>query len=63
MSADFVDLDESDTEALLAELTEAAYRVALQQGIKGPFLDLELQLWRELRRVLARQAEALSCPV
>jgi hypothetical protein len=53
-------LSEADTlsEELLAELTDAAYRVALQyglNGLRGPFLDLELTLWRELRGVFHRR--------
>ncbi len=43
------------SEDLLARLTTAAYRVALRHGIKGPFLDVELDLWRELRGVLDRE--------
>jgi hypothetical protein len=39
---------------LLAELTDAAYRVTLQHGIRGAFLDVELDLWRALRWVLER---------
>jgi hypothetical protein len=44
----------SIVEHLLAELAEAAYGVALRHGIKGPFLDVELDLWHELRAVLDR---------
>jgi hypothetical protein len=40
------------SEELLAVLTAVAYRVALRHGIKGPFIDLELDLWHELRGVL-----------
>ena len=40
-------------EGLLAELAAAAYGVALRHGLKGPFIDVELELWRELRAVLA----------
>jgi len=47
----------SGTEDLLAELAAAAYRVALHHGIKGPFIDVELDLWRELRVVLDQQEE------
>jgi hypothetical protein len=47
-----------NAEGLLAELTEAAYRVALRHGLKGPFVDVELDLWRELRRVLGDRGEA-----
>ena len=35
-------------EAFAAELTLAAYRVALQAGTQGTWLDLELGLWRAL---------------
>ncbi|HTU20500.1 MAG TPA: hypothetical protein VMG10_20720 [Gemmataceae bacterium] len=45
------------TEDLLAELTQVAYGVVLRHGIKGPFIDVELELWRELRRVLNRREE------
>lgn len=48
----------SIVEHLLAELAEAAYGVALRHGIKGPFIDVELDLWRELRAVLDRYEEA-----
>jgi hypothetical protein len=47
----------SIAEELLAELAEAAYGVALRHGIKGPFIDVELDLWRELRAVLDRHEE------
>jgi hypothetical protein len=42
-------------EELLAELTDAAYRAALRQGLQGAFVDVELALWRELRLVLKKQ--------
>jgi hypothetical protein len=42
----------SSTDALVAELASAAYRVALRHGIRGAFIDVELDLWRELRRTL-----------
>jgi hypothetical protein len=44
-------------EELLAELAAVAYGVALRHGIKGPFIDVELDLWRELRVVLDRHEE------
>jgi hypothetical protein len=49
-----------DPERLLAELTEAAYHVALRHGVRGPFLDMELDLWRELRRVLSERQETTT---
>lgn len=45
------------SEELLAELAAAAYDVALRHGIKGPFIDVELDLWRKLRDVLDRHEE------
>ena len=47
-----VDQTETLAEGFLAELTDAAYRVALRHGIKGTFVDLELDLWQALRQVL-----------
>jgi hypothetical protein len=35
-------------ETLVAQLTLAAYRVALQTRMEGTWLDLELDLWRAL---------------
>ena len=41
------------SEEVLAELTSAAYHVVLRHGgVRSPFIDVELDLWRELRRVL-----------
>jgi hypothetical protein len=42
-------------EELLARLTAAAYSVALRHGLKGPFLEVELGLWRALRDVLSEE--------
>jgi hypothetical protein len=43
----------SVSEEALAELASAAYRVVLRHGgVRSPFIDVELDLWRELRRVL-----------
>jgi hypothetical protein len=44
-------------EILLARLTDAAYHVALAYGTAEPFVDLELDLWRSLRRALRRRAQ------
>ena len=41
------------SEEVLAELTSAAYHVVLRHGgVRSPFIDVQLDLWRELRRVL-----------
>jgi hypothetical protein len=47
-------------EDFLAELTDAAYRAALQHGLRGSFLDTQLALWRDLRGVLQSKWDALS---
>ena len=49
------------SEELLAELAQAAYRVVLRHGIKGPFIDVELDLWHELRAVLGLREEVRPC--
>jgi hypothetical protein len=41
-------------EDLVAELTAAAYFVALRHGPGNPWLDLELELWRALTDVTSR---------
>ena len=47
------------SEDQLAELTAAAYRVVLRHGgLRSPFIDVELDLWRELRRVSLAPAPA-----
>jgi hypothetical protein len=45
-------------EAFLARLTAAAYQAALRHGTRGSFLDLQLDIWRALRRAL--RAEVAS---
>jgi hypothetical protein len=41
------------SEDVLAELTSAAYLVVLRHGgVRAPFIDVQLDLWRELRQVL-----------
>ena len=47
------------TEAFVADLARAAYDVALRHGITGPFADLELALWREMRAVV--QERPVGC--
>jgi hypothetical protein len=45
---------------LLAEFTDAAYQVALQHGVKGSFLDVELGLFQALRNVMAEHADSAA---
>ena len=49
-----------EAEAYAADLARAAYEVALRHGITGPFADLELSLWREIREVV-RERESDFC--
>lgn len=41
-------------EKFLSELTDAAYRTSLQYGLRGSFLDVELDLDLALREVIER---------
>jgi hypothetical protein len=41
-------------ESFAAELTSAAYRVALRHGTRGTWLGLELELWRVLTEVVKK---------
>jgi hypothetical protein len=54
------------SDALAAELTAAAYPIALRHGVKGKWLDLELDLWRVLAETIKkwepRIAQALRPP-
>jgi hypothetical protein len=41
-------------ESLVAELTEAAYPVALRHRGRGSWVDLELDLWKALEQALSK---------
>ena len=43
-----------------AELTEAAYRVALRHGVSGSWLDLELDLWHALTDAVRNKEREMS---
>jgi len=43
-------------EGLLVELTESAFHIALNNGIRGSFLDLELCLYQAVRLVTRRHS-------
>jgi hypothetical protein len=47
-------------ETLAAELTLAAYRVALRTRTQGTWLDLELDLWRALAETVKGQSRTLT---
>ncbi|OAI49930.1 hypothetical protein AYO44_18185 [Planctomycetaceae bacterium SCGC AG-212-F19] len=45
------------TEEFLAHLTDAAYRVALKHKCQGYFVDVQLDLWAALRKVVAHELD------
>jgi hypothetical protein len=46
--------------AFAAELTNAAYRVALQHGIAGSWVDLELDLWKVMAERVQEWGTAIA---
>src|SRR5262245_44924202 len=54
----------TDATALLtsfaADLTDAAYAVALHHGVGGSWIDLQLDVWRVLAGVISQSHAALS---
>ena len=44
-------------EDFLALITDAAYHVVLRQGLQRSFVDIELELWQQIRKVF--RAEVL----
>jgi hypothetical protein len=51
---------EALSEELLAELARAAYQVALEHGLRGPFIDAELAIWQALREAAQKTSETIS---
>jgi aminoglycoside phosphotransferase len=45
---------EEALENFVAELTEAAYPVALRRGVGDRWLDLELELWKVLNEAVRK---------
>jgi hypothetical protein len=64
MNADFQTLINRDAllDSFAADLTLAAYRVALRTRTQGIWLDLELDLWRELADTVKTWARVPPCP-
>jgi hypothetical protein len=56
---------QSDQDTLLdtfaAELTQAAYPIALKYGVSGSSLDLELEIWKTLTELVRRRGRELLC--
>jgi hypothetical protein len=47
-------------EAFAAELTSAAYPVALRHVVGGTWVDLELELWRALGDVVRKRQQEVA---
>ena len=45
---------QAEGDKFVAQLTDAAYRVALDHGFMGSFVDVELDLWSAMCRVVRR---------
>ena len=45
-------------ENLAAELTDAAYRVALRHGVGEKWLDLQLDLWGALTQTIEKRSRS-----
>lgn len=54
----FVRPEINDEEEFLAELTEIAYRALLHQGLQRSFVEVELELWDEIRRAYRRPRDS-----
>jgi hypothetical protein len=53
--------DSLEIENELARLTDVAYRALLKQGISRPFVEVELELWQQIRAAYrAQNAEILA---
>ncbi|HEV7998505.1 MAG TPA: hypothetical protein VGP63_01420 [Planctomycetaceae bacterium] len=54
---------QSDQDALLdtfaAELTDAAYPIALKYGVLGSSLDLELEIWKTFTELVRRRGREI----
>jgi hypothetical protein len=59
MSGNHGDTRNRDTllENFAAELTSAAYAVALRHGVENKWLDLELELWEALKETVRKSGQ------
>jgi hypothetical protein len=55
--------DQDDAlDTFAAELTDAAYPIALKYGISGSSLDLELEIWKTFIELVHRRAREVFSP-
>jgi hypothetical protein len=53
---------QTDLENFAAELTEAAFPVALKHGVTSNWLDKKLDLWRAMTRTVREWERLVSLP-
>jgi hypothetical protein len=53
----------ADLENLAAELTQAAYPVALRHGVGKEWLDLELDLWKAMAQTVKKWEQHAFLPL
>ena len=51
----------SSLASFTAKLTDAAYAVALRHGIRGSWIDLQLDLWRVLTEAVEKAESPTGC--
>jgi hypothetical protein len=50
-------------DSLIARLTDATYREALQRGVSGSFLEFELALWRSVHNAVHQELGSAAGPL
>ena len=55
---DYLDLERLEQEEdFVAHVTDIAYQTALRHGLRRPFLEVELEVWRQVRAAFRAQAQ------
>ncbi len=54
-TAETVNEQDESLDTFAAELTDAAYPIALKYGVSGSSLDLELEIWKTFIELLHRR--------
>ena len=50
------------TDDLPAEVADAAYQVVLRQGLKEPFVEVELAIWHKVREAFQERCQRARLP-
>jgi hypothetical protein len=51
--------EETALEAFAAELTDAAYPIALKYGVSGSSVDLELEIWKKFTEMVHERGSSV----